>query len=130
MQRGLGTLHDPYTGATQHYTHGATTIQVDHVVSLENGWQTGARYLSAAQRRNFANDPLNLLAVNASDNMAKSSKDFAEWTPPAGQFTCTYGAIQIEVKQKYQLWVAPREEVTLRHALTSCLGEATTKAQQ
>lgn len=121
-----GMLRDPYTGATQQYTHGTTTIQVDHVVSVENAWQTGARYLAAAQRRNFANDPLNLLAVNASDNLAKSSKDFAEWTPHSVQFICTYGAIQIEVKNKYGLWVTPVEQRALRHALTRCLGREAT----
>lgn len=39
-----GTLVSPYTGAAIRFTRGATTsaaVQIDHVVALEDAWQTG-----------------------------------------------------------------------------------------
>ena len=41
-----GTLEDPYTGRTIKFTRGATSradVQIDHVVALQNAWQSGAR---------------------------------------------------------------------------------------
>ena len=41
-----GTLADPYTAQTIHFVRGRATsakVQIDHVVALENAWQSGAR---------------------------------------------------------------------------------------
>ena len=40
-----GVLSDPYTGTTIRFTRGVKTssaVQIDHVVALENAWQSGA----------------------------------------------------------------------------------------
>lgn len=62
-----GTLADPYTAQTIHFVRGRATsakVQIDHVVALENAWQSGARDWSTAKRHEFGNDPYNLLAVD------------------------------------------------------------------
>ncbi|MCX6463208.1 MAG: HNH endonuclease family protein, partial [Pseudonocardiales bacterium] len=81
-----GALLDPYTGDGVPFLRGEATsadVQIDHVVSLSNAWQTGAQSLDLDTRELFANDPLNLLAVDGPTNGAKGDGDAATWLPPA-----------------------------------------------
>lgn len=99
-----GTLTDPYTGRPLQFTSGKqSTVQIDHVVSLSNAWQTGASSITAAQRQNLANDPLNLQSTASAINQAKSDGDAATWLPPNKAYRCTYVARQVAVKAKYRL---------------------------
>ncbi|MDN5768877.1 MAG: HNH endonuclease family protein [Humibacillus sp.] len=117
-----GQLADPYTGQSISYRRGQSPalVNLDHVVSLGDSWQKGAQQLSADQRRNFANDPLNLLAVGQKTNAAKSDSDAATWLPPNRGFWCVYAARQIQVKAKYHLWVTTAEKAALDRIFTSC----------
>lgn len=118
-----GTLHDPYTGSLLQFQRGETTsqaVQIDHVVALSNAWQTGAQQLDTTQRVAFANDPLNLLAVDGAANQQKSDADAATWLPPQKSFRCDYVARQIVVKQKYSLWVVEAEKSAMERVLSSC----------
>ncbi len=84
-QVATGTLIDPYSGTTIAFTRGADTsgdVQIDHVVALSNAWQTGAFAWPGSEREQFANDPLNLLAVQGRLNSQKSDGDAATWLPP------------------------------------------------
>ncbi|NKX52030.1 HNH endonuclease, partial [Arthrobacter deserti] len=76
-----GTLKDPYTGRTISHVRGGNKVDIDHVVALGQAWVAGAQKLSAAQRAAFANDPLNLLAVEASANRAKGDREASAWLP-------------------------------------------------
>ena len=54
-----GVLADPYTGKTIHFQRGQTTssaVQIDHVVALQNAWQSGARDWSQQKRFRFGKD--------------------------------------------------------------------------
>lgn len=118
-----GTLADPYTGATINFTRGVATsndVQIDHVVALGNAWVTGARNLSQTDRVAFANDPLNLLAVDGPTNGAKSDRDASQWLPPAVGFRCEFVAIQIAVKTQYNLWVTAPEKDAMASVLSDC----------
>ena len=79
-----GTLLDPYSNKLIEFdlSKSASTIDIDHVVALSNAWQTGAFQLTLTQRTNFANDPLNLLAVDFKLNRQKGDADAATWLPP------------------------------------------------
>lgn len=117
-----GTLRDPYTGETIEFTRkpGTSTVQIDHVVALGNAWVTGAQLLSDEQRRQFANDPLNLLAVSTTANMQKSDSDAANWLPANEPFRCAYVARQLQVKARYGLWVTPAEKAAIEQVLHKC----------
>ena len=120
-----GTLQDPYTGETIRFQRGSTTsqaVQIDHVVALSDAWQKGAQLISADQRENLANDPMNLLAVDGPANQQKSDGDAATWLPPNKAFRCQYVARQIAVKQKYHLWVTEAEKSAMSRVLGSCTG--------
>ncbi|MCU1554780.1 MAG: hypothetical protein JWM13_2266, partial [Arthrobacter sp.] len=73
--------------------------------------------LSPAQRMSFANDPLNLLAVDGPANQQKSDGDAATWLPPNKSFRCGYVARQISVKSSYSLWVTQAEHDAMARVL-------------
>jgi len=118
-----GTLHDPYTGATIAFVRGQSTsakVQIDHVVALSDAWQKGAQQWSTPRRTAYANDPLNLLAVDGLTNQRKSDGDAATWLPPNKAYRCPYAARQIAVKSRYGLWVTQAERDALARILAAC----------
>ncbi|WHP60975.1 HNH endonuclease family protein [Arthrobacter sp. KFRI-F3372] len=118
-----GVLADKYTGTTINFVRGQDTssdVQIDHVVALSDAWQKGARRLSADQRTQLANDPLNLMAADGPTNSAKGNNDAATWLPPNKEFRCEYVARQTAVKAKYTLWVTRAEHDAINGILVSC----------
>lgn len=118
-----GTLHDPYTGKTIAYQSGKDTseaVQIDHVVALLDAWGTGAQGWDEGKRVAFANDPLNLLAVDGPTNDDKGHKNAAQWLPPNRAFHCHYVARQVAVKARYGLWVTADEQAAMAKVLTTC----------
>lgn len=118
-----GVLDDPFTGDQIEFMRGPETsqeVQIDHVVALSDAWQKGAQELPAAQREYFANDPLNLLAVDGPSNQQKSDSDAATWLPANRAFRCEFVAIQIAVKAKYELWVTSAEYDAMHTVLGQC----------
>jgi hypothetical protein len=118
-----GVLHDPYTGATIDFVRGPDTsraMQIDHVVALADAWYKGARLWDDQRRRDFANDPRNLLAVAGQVNFDKAFRDAASWLPPNTGFRCAFVARQVEVKTDYQLWVSGKEKDAMREVLRDC----------
>lgn len=118
-----GTLLDPYTAQTIHFVSGpksSQVVQIDHVVALSDAWQKGAQLLSGSERTAFANDPLNLLAVDGKANQQKGDADAATWLPKNKSFRCTYVARQIAVKSKYKLWVTEAEKKAMEGILDGC----------
>jgi hypothetical protein len=118
-----GILTDPYTGEAINFTRGKTTsddVQIDHVVALSDAWQKGAQQLTYKERVAFANDPLNLLAVDGKANQQKSDADAATWLPANKSFRCEYVQRQVKVKIKYSLWVTMAERATIVRILSAC----------
>ena len=120
-----GQLADPYVDQTISFVRGNTTsayVQIDHVVALADAWQTGAQLLSPAQRTSLANDPLNLLAVDAKSNAQKGAGDAATWLPAKKSFRCDYVTRQVSVKATYSLWVTQAEHDAIVRVLDTCAG--------
>ena len=115
-----GVLADPYSGKNIDFVFGASLVDIDHVVALSNAWQTGAFQFTSEIRLQFANDPLNLLAVSASLNRQKGDGDAATWLPPTKSYRCQYVARQIAVKKKYGLWLTKPEKVAMSTLLAKC----------
>jgi hypothetical protein len=118
-----GVLHDPYTGRTIAFTRGPDTsdaVQIDHLVSLSDAWYKGAREWDDQRRRDFANDPRNLLAVGAQVNFDKAFRDATGWLPPNAAFRCEFVARQVDVKAAYGLWVSENEKRAMQDVLGRC----------
>jgi hypothetical protein len=118
-----GKLLDPFSNKEIIFdlSQSSSNIDIDHVVALSNAWQTGGFQLTTLQRTNFANDPLNLIAVDFRLNRQKGDGDAATWLPPYKSYRCTYVARQVLVKEKYKLWVTPPEKAAISRLLDSCL---------
>lgn len=119
-----GVLADKYTGTTIKFDRDQDTsseVQIDHIVALGDSWQKGAQQLSVDQRKQLANDPLNLMAADGPTNSAKGGKDAAAWLPPNKAFRCEYVARQTAVKAKYSLWVTGAEHDAIASILEGCI---------
>ena len=118
-----GVLIDTYTGESIAFVRGpdsSEAIQIDHVVSLSDAWYKGARDWDEQRRRDFANDPRNLLAVGAKANFDKAFRDANAWLPPNPAFRCEFVARQIAVKAAYRLWVSANEKRAMAAVLDHC----------
>jgi hypothetical protein len=121
-----GRLDDPYTARTVTFVRGgASEVDIDHVVALSDAWQKGAQSWPPDRREAFANDPLNLLSVDASTNRQKGDGDAATWLPPNKAFRCRYVARQVAVKRKYAVWVTQAEHDAIARVLAGCPGQPT-----
>jgi hypothetical protein len=118
-----GVLIDPYTGESIAFVRGPQTsdaVQIDHLVSLSDAWYKGAREWDDQHRRDFANDPRNLLAVGAKANSDKAFRDANAWLPPNQAFRCEFVARQVAVKAAYRLWVSAKEKGAMAAVLDHC----------
>lgn len=77
---------DPFTGAL---VYDPGELDIDHLVPLAWAYEHGAAAWTLEQKAQFANDPINLWAVDAGLNRSKGAQGFDEWVPgPA--FACQY----------------------------------------
>lgn len=112
-----GTLADPYTGQQLTFAkERAYEISIDHVVPLARAWDLGAASRTAKRRRDFANDPANLLAVSGAANASKRDRGPGEWLPVNGAFRCAYVTRYLEVAVTYRIPVT-RADLDAAHAL-------------
>jgi len=119
-----GTLLDPYTASDILFVRGgASEVDIDHVVALGNAWVSGASRWPYAERIAFANDPLALLAVQASANRQKGDGDAATWLPSNKAYRCAYVARQVSVKIKFGLTLTPAEHDAIARTLGTCPGQ-------
>lgn len=121
-----GVLHDPYTGKDVQFNREEGTdvlVQVDHVVPLLDAWQKGAQQWDPVKRVQFANDPLNLLAVSGKANRNKKASDVATWLPSNKDLRCAYVTSVVEVKAKYGVWMTQEEHDAASRILTTCSSE-------
>ena len=119
-----GVLEDPYTAARIDFVRGDSySVDIDHVVALGNAWASGAWRYDVQERAALANDPLNLLAVDAGANRSKGDSNAASWLPPNKSYRCAFVARQIAVKAKYRLAVTPSEKAQMTRQLARCPGQ-------
>ncbi|MCT2083186.1 excalibur calcium-binding domain-containing protein [Dermabacter hominis] len=115
-----GRVDSPYSGSSYDFVRNPTNTDIDHVVALSDAWQSGASSWDAQKKIAFANDPLNLLAVESTLNRQKGDGDAATWLPPHKPYRCEYVARQVALKAKYGLWVKPAEAEAIERVLTAC----------
>lgn len=82
-----GRWNDPYTGRIHRE---ARRLDIDHLVPLAWAHARGGHRWSAQKRRRFANDPVNLFAVQASVNRSKGAAGPLDWLPPDPAYHCSY----------------------------------------
>ncbi len=116
-----GSLDDPYTGSTIAFRKAdAAAVQIDHVVPLSLSWQLGAQQWPVGKRVAFANDPLNLLAVDGPTNSSKSDSGPDAWLPPHKRYRCTYVIRFTRVAAAYALRVTAPMKAAIVRVLDGC----------
>lgn len=95
-----GVWRCPYTGLV--FTN-PKDLDIDHIVPLKEAFRSGASVWNRQEKRAFANDFENLLAVENSSNRKKGDKDPAGWMPDKWDYQCDYIKQWKYIKQKYQL---------------------------
>ncbi|WP_209015735.1 HNH endonuclease family protein [Roseibium sp. RKSG952] len=95
-----GRWLDPYSGRI---FVNAADVDVDHLVPLKWAWSRGAHDWSSAKRKKFANDPVNLFVVDATENRSKGAKGPAQWLPSNKGYHCEYITRFIRVAKTYGL---------------------------
>lgn len=109
-----------YDGVTVNRPGG---LDIDHMVPLKEGWESGADRWTSELREAYANDlgdPRALIAVTAASNRSKSDQDPADWMPDAADNHCTYVADWVAVKIRWSLFADPREKAALEDVAAGC----------
>jgi hypothetical protein len=104
------------------FTQG-TKLDIDHLVPLAEAWRSGAWHWTSSTREAYANDlgsPYSLIAVSATTNRSKGDQDPATWLPPATAYRCTYEALWVATKWRWNLAVDSAEAKVLKTGLTRC----------
>ena len=98
---------DPYDGIV---IEEPGDLDIDHVVPLCLAVEWGAADWPETLRRQFANDPLNLIAVSAGANRSKADRPPSDWMPRNTAFWGPYTAQVGAVIDKYPL-VVPAADI-------------------
>ncbi len=87
----------------------ASEIDVYHIVPLKHAHDSGAFSWSRDKRRQFANDPENLVLTNKSYNRQKGAQTPLKWLPVNRSYACRYFKRWLFVKRKYALEITSLE---------------------
>jgi len=98
-------------------------VQIDHLVSLKEVWDSGGWAWSAAQRSDYANDLSNRITLNVvskNENAKKGEKDPSNYLPPLVSYRCTYLANWVAVKVQWKLSMDQSEYGRIKKLLQGC----------
>jgi hypothetical protein len=120
LAKGILSLDgDSYTATRVRYKRGSDKIEIDHVVSLADAWRAGAHAWSTSKRQRFANDFMELEAVDAATNEDKGDETAAGWLPDDDDDQCSLVVRQISIKKRYKLTVTQDELEAMDEVLHS-----------
>lgn len=113
-----GLWNDPFSG--KRITK-ASDLDTDHVIPLKWANDHGGANWSPKIKEAFANDPLNLLAVDDGLNQSKGAKGPNEWMPPNQAFRCEYIDLWDKVLNKYSdLKMKSSEKRVFQKQISAC----------
>lgn len=101
------------------FKRGNGEVEIDHVVSLADAWDAGAYAWDGDQREEYANDFMNLEALDSETNQDKDDETAAGWLPDDDDDQCALVVRQITIKHRYELSVTPAEQQAMQQVLTS-----------
>lgn len=116
----LGGIWSPYTGRT--FTSPQDT-DIEHIVARSEAHDSGLCAASAATRRQFAMDLLNLTLASPTVNRhQKNDRDAASWLPT--QNRCWFADRVVQVRRKYRLTIDRQEANALDQVFNACSSTA------
>ena len=106
------------------WTNATKDLQIDHVVSLSEAWDSGAWDWTAKRREHYANDlgfAWTLDAVTGDLNQTKSDYDPVDWLPE--HHVCKYARHWVAIKYRWKLSIDSAEKAKLAGILTGDCGD-------
>jgi hypothetical protein len=91
-----------------------------HVIPLAYAWRVGAWTWSDPQREAFANDPIELRAVDGPTNNSKRDRGPSRWLPPNAGVHCEYAAAWSSIASAYALPLEQADTDTIARILAGC----------
>jgi hypothetical protein len=120
LARGTLSLDgDSYAAKRVKFKRGDGKIGIDHVVSLADAWRAGAYDWDVDQREKFANDLMNLEALDSETNQDKDDETAAGWLPKDDDNQCALVVRQISIKHRYELSITAAEQEAMQLVLSS-----------
>lgn len=120
----IGNWFSPLDGRSYTYS---SEIEVDHLVSLKEAWDSGAWRWSTEKLRLYANDleypTLTVMSIHS--NRSKGEKDFAEYKIDYAK--CWFAQMWVLVKFRWKLTVDPTEKNALSVILNGECGKTRLK---
>jgi len=107
----------PYTG--QVITN-PSSVDIDHIVALQDAHVSGAWAWSDFDRRIFANDITHLVATSQNGNRSKGAKGPDEWLPPIEGARCGYLEVWTNIKVTSKLGFSEGERAVLGYMTKIC----------
>lgn len=101
-------------------------LQIDHIVALREAARSGTRGWTPDQRKTFANDPDNLLAVSSASNSGKGGDDVGRGRPSNQAAWCRVAATIVLIKARYRMHVDQAEHAALAAMLRTCPAASST----
>lgn len=95
-----GEWLDPYTETIINH---ASELDIDHIVPLSEAHKSGGKNWDEEAKKQFSNDPDNLIVTSKTTNRQKSNKTPDAWMPPAINYHCEYATKWKMIKEKYKL---------------------------
>jgi hypothetical protein len=95
-------------------------VDIDHLIPLKHAHDSGGEDWSREKKKQFANDPENLVITNRKYNRMKGAKTIAEWLPLDRKYSCLYASDWVKIKNKYKLKLSSNEEQTIRSLQIHC----------
>ena len=112
-----GKWLDPYSNKVFTLPSG---LDIDHIIPLKYAELHGAKNWPRAQKRAFANDPENLIAVSANQNRSKGDKGPYTWMPVNKSHHCKYAQSWKYLAEKYKLTLNITDTVKINIILSAC----------
>ena len=102
----------------------ASDVDIDHVIPLSYAHRHGGFSWSPSKKKQFANDPLNLLPTYDIENRRKSDKGPSEYLPSDKDLACAYIKRWQAIRIKYGLNIAPNDKVIIRNMISNTSTES------
>ena len=97
----------------------ASDVDIDHVIPLSYAHGHGGFSWSPSKKKQFANDPLNLIPTYDIENRRKSDKGPSEYLPSDKDLACAYIKRWQAIRIKYDLNIAPDDKVIIRDMIST-----------
>ena len=105
------------------------SVDINHIVPLEEAWQSGARHWTPERREAFANDLVDersLRATSSGANRDQGEADPAAWLPSDQEVACQFVVDWVAIKASWGLAVDEVEREAIAATLEGCLDRTTT----